>query len=428
MRYFGKKVVMILYFKVANYKSIKDKLTINFNASSIGEHQESNVIEGDKLKLLRGILLYGHNASGKSKILEALTFCRYFVINSVDRPVNQSIEVEPFELSTTTTQKPSFFEVGFSLGKYRYRYGFEADKERIHKEWLLESKSEKEYPLFLRIDKEFEIDYKRFPNSNDLEKRTRKNALFLSVAAQWNVQKAEDISAWFESICTVHGLQDQHYRDFTLALMKDKATADLINNFMRKADLGINSVSAVDLPSIANEITPLKGIPSTLGRSGVSSSSAIFAYHNVYGGQNQLVNTIPFFMDKSESEGTKKYFNMIGILITAVREGRLVIIDEFDARFHTLLSKAILKLFNSPENASQAQLLVASHDTALLDRDLLRRDQIYFIEKNQFGATNATSLVEFKPRKETPYYKNYLDGRYGAIPIVEDLGALLSHG
>jgi AAA15 family ATPase/GTPase len=92
------------------------------------------------------------------------------------------------------------------------------------------------------------------------------------------------------------------------------------------------------------------------------------------------------------------------------------------------LSKAILKLFNSPETASQAQLLVASHDTALLDRDLLRRDQIYFIEKNQFGATNATSLVEFKPRKETPYYKNYLDGRYGAIPIVEDLGALLSNG
>jgi AAA15 family ATPase/GTPase len=159
-----------------------------------------------------------------------------------------------------------------------------------------------------------------------------------------------------------------------------------------------------------------------------SNASAIYALHNIYDDQNRVVNTIPFYLDKSESEGTKKYFNMIGILITAIQEGRLVIIDEFDARLHTLLSKAILKLFNSPETASHAQLLVASHDTALLDREILRRDQIYFIEKNQYGATNATSLVEFKARKETPFDKNYLEGKYGAIPIVHDLGTLLSHG
>jgi uncharacterized protein len=101
------------------------------------------------------------------------------------------------------------------------------------------------------------------------------------------------------------------------------------------------------------------------------------------------------------------------------------VIDEFDARLHTLLSKAIIKLFHSSEPASNAQLLVASHDTALLDRDLLRRDQLYFVEKNQYGATSTTSLVEFKVRKETPYDKNYLDGKYGAIPVVEDLRNLL---
>src|SRR5688572_12189924 len=122
MRYFGKKT-MILYFRVANYKSIKEELIINFNAASISEHQESNVVESDKLKLLRSILLYGHNASGKSKILEALTFLRSFVIGSaVDRSVNQLIEAEPFELSTTTAQEPSLFEVAFTLGKYKYRY------------------------------------------------------------------------------------------------------------------------------------------------------------------------------------------------------------------------------------------------------------------------------------------------------------------
>jgi AAA15 family ATPase/GTPase len=423
MRYFKKRAKgVIINFTIANYKSVKDELMINFNAASIAEHQETNVIESDKLKLVRTILLYGPNASGKSKILEALIFLRHFVLSSaVDRPINQPIEVEPFELSPATAQKPSLFEVFFLLGKTKYRYGFEADKERVHKEWLFEATIEKEYDLFIRVNDKFKINSKRFPNAKSLEKRTRKNALFLSVAAQWNVQKASDISNWFENICTVHGLQDEHYRDITLKLMKDKATADLINRFMQKADLGINSVGTVEVPAAPQDSDLSKGSSAEV------SSAAVYAVHNVYD-RYKVVNTIPFFLDKSESEGTKKYFNMIGILITAIREGRLVVIDEFDARLHPLLSKALIRFFNSPETASHAQLLAASHDTALLDKDLLRRDQIYFIEKNQFGATHATALVEFKSRKEEPYYKKYLDGRYGAIPIIENLGALLSHG
>ena len=133
-------------------------------------------------------------------------------------------------------------------------------------------------------------------------------------------------------------------------------------------------------------------------------------------------------MDDQESEGTKKYFNLVGVFITALQENRLVVIDEFDARLHTLLTKSILKLFNSPQTKSKAQLLVASHDTALLDRNLLRRDQIYFVEKNKFGATEVTSLVEFKPRKESPYDKNYLEGKYGAIPFIDGLESLLTNG
>lgn len=422
---------MIVYFKVGNYKSINEEVTLNFNTSSISEHLESNVIQNDKNPLLKSILLYGHNASGKSKILEALVFFKWFINNSAtDKQSTEEIDVEPFKFSESASKKPSFFEICFILGKQKFRYGFETDMNNINKEWLLESKISKEYPVFLRIGQEIKVDLKRFENSENLEKRTRKNALFLSVASQWNVQKAQKINNWIESIFTVHGLADENYRSITIDLLKNKKFTTIINNFIQKADLGINSIDIFEVPIQIEEI--IKKIPEELKRIyrdklADRSETAVFTNHNKYNDQNEIIGNVPLLLDKSESEGTRKYFNLIGLLITALLEGRLVVIDEFDARLHTLLSKAIIRLFNSSRIKSKAQLLVASHDTALLDRDLLRRDQIYFIEKNNYGATKAVSLVEYKPRKDTPFDKNYLEGKYGGIPFVDDLESLISN-
>ncbi|MBS1634469.1 MAG: ATP-binding protein [Bacteroidetes bacterium] len=423
---------MIIYFKTSNYKSINEEVTLNFNAASIGEHTESNVIETDKFSLLKSMMLYGHNASGKSKILEALVYFRWFINNSAtEKHSSEEIDVEPFELLQSSSKKPSFFEISFLLGKQRYRYGFEADKKIIHREWLLESKATKEYPVFLRIGQDFEIDFKRFENSEELEKRTRKNALFLSVASQWNVQKAQKIDNWIESIFTVHGLADEKYREYTLDLLKNDRYKQLINKFIQKADLGISSIDVVDVPIKLEDI--LKQVPDEL--KGVfkekfkeRSETAVLAIHSKFDDKRKIIGSVPFILDRSESEGTKKYFNLIGLFVKAILEGRLVVIDEFDARLHTLLSKAIIKLFNSQKVKSNAQLLVASHDTALLDRNLLRRDQIYFVEKNEYGATRATSLVEYKPRKDSPFDKNYLEGKYGGIPFIEDLESLIING
>jgi AAA15 family ATPase/GTPase len=264
-----------------------------------------------------------------------------------------------------------------------------------------------------------------------LEKRTRKNALFLSVASQWNVSKAQKIDEWVESIFTVHGMEDNEYRKFTIELLDDKKYSALINSFIKKADLGINNIDVVDIPIKVEDI--IKKVPDELKdffKKGFKerSEKAVFAIHSKYNDNNEIVGSVPLLLNKSESEGTKKYFNIIGLLITALLENRVVVIDEFDARLHTLLTKAILKLFNSSVIKSTAQLIVASHDTALLDREILRRDQIYFIEKNVYGASSAVSLVEYKPRKDSPYDKNYLEGKYGAIPFIEDLEKLIVNG
>lgn len=423
---------MIIYFKVANYKSIKEPVTLNFNASSISEHIDSNLINHEKLTLIKSLVLYGHNASGKSKLLDALVYFKWFINNSAtEKQSSEKIDVEPFELNEASAKRPSFFEMSFVIGKLKYRYGFEADRGTIHKEWLLESKATKEYPIFLRINQKFQVDHKRFGNSEDLEKRTRKNALFLSVASQWNVSKAQKIDEWINSIFTVHGMEDNMYRAFTIDLLKDSKYAKLINSFIKKADLGINSIDVVDIPLKVEDI--IKRVPDELKdyfkkSFKDQSEKAVFAIHTKYNDNNEIVGNVPMLLDKSESEGTKKYFNIIGLLVTALLESRVVVIDEFDARLHTLLTKAILKLFNSSIIKSNAQLIVASHDTALLDREILRRDQIYFIEKNSYGASSAVSLVEYKSRKDSPIDKNYLEGKFGAIPFIEDLEKLIING
>lgn len=419
---------MIIYFKVGNFKSINEPVIINFNTSSINEHYESNVIEFNKIKLLKTIMMYGHNASGKSKILDALIYFKSFIkISATEREVGEGITIEPFKLLDESAKKPSFFEISFLIGKIKYRYGFEADSKKIHKEWLLELKVTKETPLFLRINQEIEIDYKRFPNSELLDKKTRENALFLSVATQWNVKKALQIDDWVNSIFVVHGINDREHREITLDLLKDEKYNRIIKKFIQKADLGINDVQAIDLPLRFDDFKDK--LPEELKeafkiRLEKKTPQIILTKHNIFNKENEIIGEETFLLDRDESEGTKKYFNLIGLIVVAILENRLVIIDEFDARLHTLLSKAIIKLFNSNKIESKAQLLIASHDTALIDRDLLRRDQIYFIEKTYNGSSKAISLVEYKPRKESPYDKNYLDGRYGGIPFIEDLESL----
>lgn len=423
---------MLVYFKVGNFKSIKEPVIINFNATSIGEHQDTNVFKRGKDSLLRTVLLYGPNAGGKSKILDALAFFRWSVINSAtDKQSDEEINTEAFALNTVTVDQPSYFEAEFIIDKTKYRYGFEADKEAVRKEWLMEVKATTDTPLFLRIGQEFQIDNKKFKDGEGLGKRTRRNALFLSVAAQWNVQKAEEINKWFKSIITIHGMMDRNFRDASTKMLRADGFNELINEFIRKADLGIQSLHVIDIPDKLKEEI-LDEVPSELKDEYAErfrkNANPIMAMHEVYNEEGKIVNHIPFNLDMKESEGTQKFFNLAGVFIDSILKGKLVVIDELDARMHTLLSKAVIHLYNSKELKSEAQLLAVSHDTALLDRDLLRRDQICFVEKDKFGASKVATLVEYKVRKETPYDKNYLEGKYGAIPFVENFETILDNG
>jgi AAA15 family ATPase/GTPase len=420
---------MLIYFKVGNFKSIKDPVVIDFAASSISEHRDTNVTAAKRHHLLRSVLLYGHNASGKTNMLDALVRMRWIIVNSAaGMQAGDTVPAEPFLLDTATTAQPSLFEVSFCLDDQIYRYGFEADNTHIHQEWLFETRSSDDIPLFLRMGDQVQVeDPRRLENSTGLEKRMRNNALFLSVASQWNVQKAEKILNWFRSIIPVNGLDDEAYKRTTLELMKDEKIAAEIKEFLRRADVGINGIG-LGPAKRKNRRIPEDSQPDELGDLTPDELPTVFAYHQRFDAKGNPAGYVPFMMERQESKGTSKFFNLVGVFIRAIKENRLVIVDEFDARFHSLLTKAIIRLFNSDASGCTAQLLAATHDTALLDRDLLRRDQIGFVEKDKFGASHLTSLAEYKIRKEAPYDKNYLEGRFGAIPYIEDFESILKNG
>lgn len=411
---------MLMYFKVGNYKSIKEPVTISFVATSVTEHQESNVMEKGKLKLLKSVLLYGPNASGKSKILDAFTTYRQLILRSTATHSTTLLPVVPFRYSLGTPEQPSSFEAEFIINNKRYRYGFEADRVKVSSEWLLEVKATTEAYIFLRMGQEFKVNYKKFANAEDLEQRCNPNALFLSVGDQWNVDLAKDIYRWFDGMYNISSLSDIQQQSRTNELIENPEYKQIINEMMRHADLGINSIYVVRTKADRNEdyYTYLATEPET-----------VYAIHNVYDEEGNIAGTTAMQMEYNESEGTKKFYNILGSLLYAVKNGYFVVIDEIDARFHTLLTKAIIRLFNSAEVKTGAQLFAVSHDTAVMDNELLRRDQIYLVEKNNFSATQAVNLIEYKSaRKETPISKNYLEGRYGGIPFIENLENFLNNG
>jgi len=313
----------------------------------------------------------------------------------------------------------------FRINNTKYRYGFEVDRNNVRGEWLFYSKKIKDYPLFIRDKEGIEV-FTDFPEGNGLEERTRNNALFLSVAAQFNGIIAGKIINWFHSLNVISGLEDIRYQDFTAKKLRDARFKDILIKFLNAADLSIKDIQVkeVDL----KEITIPKNAPVELRNLILSGKEAytIITYHEVLNEKGEVIGTEAFDFESSQSEGTKKYFRLAGPIIDALQNGRILIIDELDARLHPIMTKWIVKFFNSSEtNPNNAQLVFATHDTNLLNTCNFRRDQIWFTEKTNQNATALYSLAEYKlpkgkVRKDASIEKDYMKGKYGAIPFIGD--------
>ncbi len=420
---------MLIEFRVENHRSLRDEQVLTMEAGRVGDDDDPRPrqVSGYAERLLPIAVLYGANASGKSNVLAALAFMRDAVVmsHSMWSP-NQGVPRDPFAWGPKRIE-PSLFEASFLVGDVRYQYGFVATDERFLEEWLHAWPKGKKQAWFEREGDQFKFGEHLKGENKLIEGVTRDNALFLSAAAQHRHPQLTPIFSWFRAIEAVNLpagrqslilgwppellLRERIDGESGAWLQKLLAGGDRgepllhrIRPLLRSADVGI-----VDLRLSKEDID-------ALGR--VSRSRGILLKHE---GRYQDA-WLPL---GEESRGTQALFRLAVPILFALDEGGILLVDELEASLHPLLAQQIVRQFNDPAtNPRNAQLVFTTQDTNLLgtvlDGPALRRDQMWFTEKDKDGATTLYPLTDFKPRKAENIERGYLQGRYGAIPFLGD--------
>ncbi|MGO9122299.1 MAG: AAA family ATPase [Desulfomonilaceae bacterium] len=421
---------MLIEFSVGNYKSFREKVTFSMVAAAIKSKDKSldannTISAAQNLKLLTSAAIYGPNAGGKSNLVSALNFMNRFVKSSAkDTQVSEKIPVDRFRLSTEFEDQPSHFEIIFLIEGKRYRYGFELNTDRIISEWLYFAPKSREALLFERNRDNIKIG-NYFKEGRGIEERTRENALFLSVAAQWNGHTSAKILSWFNKLLTLLDIPPTLPR----FILEDAKFKSPILQFISALDIGITDFVSERSPipdSSSSVQKPPKSIRQEVGSEEMDFGKFIMdeirTKHLKYDREGKAVDQVEFLLRDNESHGTQRLFGLAPFIILALNVGLVLVIDELDTKLHPILTQSILNLFNNKEtNPKNAQLIFTTHDINLLNRDLLRRDQIWFVEKDKQAATYLYSLAEFKVRNDASFDSDYVHGKYGAIPLIGNL-------
>jgi AAA15 family ATPase/GTPase len=416
---------MLVEFSVANFRSIKDKQTLSLLAAPIVSKEEkvdeSNVIKTQAgIRLLKSIGIYGANASGKSNLVKAMMIMMNFIDKSFqDEDYIQRFE--PFALDRKYIKQPMHFELAFLMKETLYRYGFEITGRKITAEWLFGPAKKNEVAYFTRNGNEINVNKTSFKEGVDLtEGKTRDTTLFLNVVHAFNGAVAKEIKDFLRfSMVITSGVNDAFVRDRTLQLFKDGQIKQQILDFMKGADFGIQEINHVDIKEIKfpSGVAPV----SSDKKDAEKQDFVLLSLRKI---KNAPKGELPlaFIFDQFESEGTKRFLTYAGPIIEILHSGGVLVIDEFDARLHPTLTRRIVELFNSKEhNPKNAQLIFVTHDINLLDPSLLRRDQIYFAEKNLAGETSLYSLINVGGvRNDASYENDYMKGKYGALQYLKE--------
>jgi uncharacterized protein len=421
---------MLLEFSVGNFRSFKEPVTLSMVAAKLSSldtqlDQNNTFKVNDTLTLLTSAAIYGANASGKSNLIKALSFMRWFVLNSSkESQANDPIHSDPFLLDAETEGKPSFFEIVFLLEGIPYRYGFEVTVEKVETEWLFYSPSRRETKLFVREGNEI-TSSRSFKGRQFVASLTRSNALFLSVAAQFNNLIATKVLSWFTSFNVISGLNDSAYGGFTVKMFTENSQyRSSILDLIQGSDVSIDDV-LVEKINIHDPKAFPKNMPKEVKEMILKQivGDEVINFRSIHNKKcrDGTFEKVEFDISE-ESEGTQKLFYLSGPIIDTLAMGKVLFIDEIEARMHTMLTRKLIALFNSKKtNPNHAQLIFATHDTNLLSNKFLRRDQIWFMEEDEFRASHLYSLAELKVRKDRTFENDYLEGRYGGVPVLGDM-------
>lgn len=429
---------MFIEFQVGNFRSFRDVQKFTMQAAPLRSNdiglEEANVFTDSNYRLLKSKGIYGANASGKSNLATAISAFSFMVSKSVSQEdITKRLWDYRFQLISDWDNEPVFFQYSFLLHGIVYRYGFQLNEDAVLYEWLF-GKDEKgeEGEYFMRTPEKLQIDDKLFLGSGiymDLalsgdNELFRPDSLFLTAAALNGNKFATELRNEITSIITVDGVNDKAARQ---AAVRDlnKGTErqrEALKALMRAADIGINDLQMLKVGDSFLEKKVSKEFRESI-KGKEEDLRSLFSFHTKYDDDGNVVEEIAVPFGEWESQGTKKLFGIGALVLHALKSGRALLIDEFDARFHPNLTLKIVQLFHSSKsNPHNAQLIFITHDSGLLRRAELRRDQICLVNKDRFGISSIHTLIEYKGvRKDASYEKEYLSGSYEAVPYLDAL-------
>jgi len=441
---------MLIRFTVENFLSFKDEVEFSMVAGRPRMHPDHIYRDPKRksLRLLKTSVIYGANAAGKSNLVKAMAFARNMILR-VKQP-NEQIDVSSFRLDAQLEGSPSKFQFELMTGKAAFTYGFELDKEQVNSEWLYEIRPSSEILLFERKTKDdgdVMVELGRLPYTAKhsrafmelVETSTGSNELFLSKSVQNRVPFFQGIYDWFDDrlrIIFPSPIAAGIETTFKTESEFEQESRDIIRLF----DLGIDNLkleeSETFLPSsvLKNIAEQHRRVSSTVAIQIPSLNNYVF----LNGDKEPLVRKfttihratreerdIAFELDQ-ESDGTQRLFELSSALLGLLSDDgdRVYVIDELDRSLHPRTTTNILTIFLANSVSRPNQLIVTTHESSLLDLGLVRRDEIWFVEKDKNGASSLYSLEEFAPRYDMNIESGYLHGRFGAIPIVPSYNIL----
>ena len=397
---------MILKIEFENFFSIRDQVRIDFRAANINtalsRELEHNVMQWNGVSILKSVGLFGPNASGKSNIMKAITFCCRMILDSHLYNEGTEFNFEPFKFDDYQ-EKPSKFLIDFVCEGIEYEYSFSLTKSRILTESLYHYPVGRRAKVFVRnAEGQYSFGAGTISKPTDVVLNTSDKSLFLSRASSMNRELAQRLYRYFMS-------------QFLLGLVNVNEVA-VLNSFntYKKVILKALEICDTDITDIEVRKEQM-AVPMTKSE----QDGAIFKLVDVlkFKTFHRNQKDIMFDLDMEESNGTRKLFQILLRLLEVVRGKKAIMMDEFDASLHIRLADFILDLIHASESS---QLLFSSHNTNLIDVKRLRRDQIVFVNKTEEGATETYSLYDFKDFRESmDAKKGYIQGRFDAVPYVD---------
>lgn len=415
---------MLVEFNVQNVTSFNNNQTFSMVASTATkeDHIEQNTLNIDKFgvgSLLRSAALFGANASGKSNLIESMQILKHIVLDSLLTADSDTLDtVTPFMLKEDYFDIPSELEVSFIKENILYRYGLSIINGEIGEEWLYCNKNIRETKLFHRSGQQLDFNRTSFSEAFGFIKKdvkgeihiakTKPNVPFISVLSQFDGEISKQVIGWFQDLRVISGTYDFGVKGYTL----NKFDTD--DKFKLWALEILKHFQIEDV--IVTDEDHDKDKPLNFSKKQKVKKKKVEILKKV---SSEFRRPMPIEM---ESEGTRRVIYTLGPIYDVIKNNRVLIVDEFDSKFHTLLSRYLIGLFHM-NNIGSSQLIITTHDTNLLSKEVFRRDQIWFVEKNDHHESELFSLLEYKEhytRKSSSYRKDYLDGKYGAIPLFDN--------